>query len=65
MTMGADGVMKKKYVRRSYFVCDLDPIGAKQLKQSTSSFSKMTQNDRRGSAVDISIGGTVNHDSST
>ena len=57
--------MKKKYVRWSYFVCDLDPIGTKQLKQSTSSFSKMTQNDRRGSADDISRGGTVNHDSST
>ena len=39
---GEDGVTKKRYVRRPYFVCDLDPVGNKKLKQSRLSCTQMT-----------------------
>ena len=48
MTMGDDGVMKKKSVRRPYYVCDVDPRGTKKLKQMKLSFPKMTENVRQG-----------------
>ena len=43
-----DGKTKKRYIRRKYFVCDVDPVDNKKLKQSTLNFSKMMQDDRRG-----------------
>ena len=29
LIVGEDGVTKKRYVRRPYFVCDLDPLGTR------------------------------------
>ena len=43
-----DGKTKKKYNRKKYFVCDVDPVDSKKLKQSTLQFPKMMQDDRRG-----------------
>ena len=48
MTVGPDGGLQKKYVRKPYWECDLDLMGNKKLKQPTLNFKMMTQNDRRG-----------------
>ena len=35
LVMTEDGKTKKKYVRKKYFVCDVDPVASKKLKLST------------------------------
>ena len=59
MIVGPDGGLKKKYVRKSYWKCDLDLMGEKKLKQPTLNFKMMTQNNRMGGCNDgpITTGG--------
>ena len=47
MSMGPEGKLIKKYGRRAYYVCNLDPMRSKKLKQSKLSFTRITQ-DYRG-----------------
>ena len=47
MVVGKDGGLKKKYVKKKYWVCDLDMESGKKLRQPSINF-KMTQNDRKG-----------------
>ena len=44
MTVGPGGVPKKKYTKKTYWVCDLDLNGMKKLRQPRLS-TMMTQND--------------------
>ena len=57
MVVGKDGGLKKKYVKKKYWVCDLDLGGVKKLRQPSINF-KMTQNDRkRGGDDDQTVEG--------
>ena len=46
MVVGKDGGLKKKYVKKKYWVCDLDMESGEKLIQPSIVF-KMTQNDRK------------------
>ena len=46
MVVGTDGGLNKKYVKKKFWVCDLDLKGDKKLRQPALNF-KMTQNDRK------------------
>lgn len=47
LVVGPDGGMKKRYVKKTFWVCDLNQMGDKKLKQPVLSLM-MTQNDRKG-----------------
>ena len=47
-TVRPDGTVYKKYVRKTKYVCDLDQMGVKKLRQTKISFSKLTQRDGGG-----------------
>ena len=62
MARKPNGKTFKKYVRESYFVCDLSLTGRTKLKQTKLSFNKLKQEDRKGEAYEVKTKkGTLNN----
>ena len=61
MARKPNGKTFKKYVRESYFVCDLSLTGRTKLKQTKLSFTKLKQEDRKGEADDVQKGTYFNY----
>ena len=54
MVVGADGVMKKRYTKKTYWVCDLDLRGDKKLRQPS---LKLMMTQRGGDDNQVAKGG--------